>query len=318
MSKKILKIVIALGGNALQIGNGVSPKDQLAACLNTAKNVVELVKQGHQIAIVHGNGPQVGEVVAISELAHKYDNNHAVLPFDVCSSYTQGYIGYHLQNAIRYELAKNSINKEVVSIITQVEIDKNDKAFSNPTKPIGSFYTKEQADELTATANHIMKEDAGRGYRRVIASPKPLDIIEKDVIKNLYKAGVITICCGGGGIPVFRDKDQLIGVEAVIDKDFTAAKLSEIISADMLLILTAVDQVAINFNKSNQQYLTNMSVAEAKQYIAEGQFAPGSMLPKIEASLKFIESNNDGKILITSLENAAKAIIGGSGTLIEK
>lgn len=312
------KIVLALGGNALQSGKSVAADDQLAECFNTARNVVELIKEGHDIAIVHGNGPQVGEIVGISELAHKASDKYPIYPFDVCGAFTQGYIGYHLQNAIGFELAQNNIYKNVVTIITQVEVDKNDSAFTNPTKPIGSFYSEEEAEKLKSTVNYTMKEDAGRGYRRVIASPKPIDIVEKNIIKHLWNEGSIVICCGGGGIPVTRKNNKLTGVEAVIDKDFAAAKLTEIINADKLVILTAVEKVFINFNKPNQQALTNISIQEAKKYIAGHQFAPGSMLPKIEAALSFINNNPNGEVLITSLKKAAHALKGETGTLITK
>jgi carbamate kinase len=310
------KIVVALGGNALQAGNNVSAKEQLQACKHTARSIVELIKQKHQVAIVHGNGPQVGEIIADVELAHKTDNKHPIFPFDVCNAFTQGYIGYHLQNAIGEELAKNNIQKEVITIVTQLEVSKSDPAFTNPSKPIGSFYNKDEAEKLIATEGYVMKEDAGRGWRRVVASPKPLDIVEKDAIKDLYEQGFITISCGGGGIPVEREGLVLKGVEAVIDKDFAAAKLAEVLKADMLVILTAVEKVCINFNKPNQETLATMNLAQAKQHIANNQFAPGSMLPKIQAAMSFVEHNPSGKVLITSLENAADGLNGLAGTII--
>lgn len=310
------KIVIALGGNALQIGNNVSAKEQLQACKHTAISIVELIKQDHQVAIVHGNGPQVGAIVANIELAHKTDNKQPIYPFDVCNAFTQGYIGYHLQNAISEELAKNNIRKEVITLVTQLEVNKNDAAFQNPSKPIGSFYSKEEAEKLIASEGYVMKEDAGRGWRRVVASPKPLDIVEKIAIRDLFEQGLVTISCGGGGIPVVREGLVLKGVEAVIDKDFAAAKLAEVLQADMLVILTAVEKVFINFNKPNQASISSMNVAEAKQHIADKQFAPGSMLPKIQAAISFVENNPRGKVLITSLEKAADGIKGLTGTII--
>ena len=310
------KIVIALGGNALQNGNSVSAKDQLVACKHTAISVVNLIKQGHHVAVVHGNGPQVGEIVADIELAHKTDPKHPLFPFDVCDAFTQGYIGYHLQNAIGEELAKHGIDKNVVTIVSQLIVDKNDPAFSNPTKPIGSFYTKAEADKLMASEGFIMKEDAGRGYRRVIASPKPLDIVEKSTISSLFETGTVTISCGGGGIPVVRDGHALIGQEAVIDKDFAAAKLAEVLKADLLVILTAVEQVAINYNKPDQRNLASMTIVEAQQHIADNQFAPGSMLPKVQAAMSFVQKNPQGKTLITSLEKAADGLKGLTGTVI--
>lgn len=313
------KVVVALGGNALQIGNSVSATDQLKACRHTAASIVELVKQGHNIAVVHGNGPQVGEIVADIELANKVDSKHPVFPFDVCGAFTQGYIGYHLQNAIGAELQRASIDRKVLSIVTQVEVDGNDPAFVNPTKPIGSFYSAEEAKKLMENSiGYTMKEDAGRGWRRVVASPKPLDIVEKEIISKLYHDGNIVICCGGGGIPIRKVGGELCGVEAVIDKDFAAAKLAEIIGADMLIILTAVERVAINFNKPNQQNLAEMNISEAEKYIADNQFAPGSMLPKILAAVSFLCSNSQGKVLITSLERAAAGLKGETGTIIKK
>ena len=310
------KLVIALGGNALQMGNSVSAADQLQACRHTARSIADLIRQGHNIAIVHGNGPQVGEIVADIELAHKVDNKHPIFPFDVCGAFTQGYIGYHLQNAIGTEIKKVSLDRRVLSIITQVEVDSNDPAFNNPTKPIGSFFTAEEAKKLMSDSAYTMKEDAGRGWRRVVASPKPLDIIEKEVIRKLYQEGDIVICCGGGGIPIRKVNGELHGVEAVIDKDFAAAKLAEIVAADMFIILTAVEKVAINFNKPNQQNLSEMTVSEAEKHIADNQFAPGSMLPKILAAVTFLQKNPKGKVLITSLERAAAGLNGEAGTIL--
>ncbi|CAL7962147.1 putative amino acid kinase YqeA [Gammaproteobacteria bacterium] len=310
------KLVIALGGNALQEGNNISAEDQLQACKHTASSIVELIKQKHKIAIVHGNGPQVGNMIAIIEAANKADNKHPIFPFDVCNAFTQGYIGYHLQNSIGDELAKNGIKKGVATIVTQLEVNKEDPAFQNPTKPIGSFYSKEAAEALIAAEGYQMKEDAGRGWRRVVASPKPLDIIEKNIIKDLFTQGIITISCGGGGIPVIREGLNLIGAAAVIDKDFAAAKLAEILDADMLIILTAVEKVAINFNKPNQEDLRILDVKEAIRHISNNQFAPGSMLPKIQAAISFVQRNPHGKALITSLEKAADGIKGLTGTII--
>jgi len=312
------RIVLALGGNALQVGNTISPQNQLDACFHTAKSVVALIEKGYDIAVVHGNGPQVGEVVLTSEIAHKVDPKHPILPFDVCSAFTQGYIGYQLQNAIKYELHQRKLDREVVSLITQVEVSKTDPAFQNPTKPVGSFYSQDDAERLRKDSGYTMKEDAGRGYRRVIASPKPLNIIEINSIQNLFERHSILICCGGGGIPVVREHNgQLKGVEAVIDKDAAAAKLAELIDADMLIILTAVEKVAINFNKPNQENLSILTVSDAKKHIQDGQFAPGSMLPKIEASLSFLAHKPNSEVLITSLEKAALALDGKTGTIVK-
>lgn len=238
------------------------------------------------------------------------------MPFPECGAMSQGYIGYHLQNAIYEELHHRHINKSVASIITQVIVDENDPAFKNPTKPIGRFYTKQEADELVATKGFIMKEDAGRGYRRVVASPKPVDIVEKDVVASLVNQGFITITVGGGGIPVVKKGDSLMGIPAVIDKDFASAKIAEELDADYLFILTAVDRVMINYQKPDQKALETMTIAEAKQYIEEGHFAAGSMLPKVQAALSFAESKENRCAIIASLDKAALALKGESGTKI--
>ena len=312
-----MKIVLALGGNALQS----DPKDksseaQLKTCKETAKSIVDLIEEGHRISIVHGNGPQVGQIVAAVEAAQKIDEGNVLFPFDVCGAFSQGYIGYHLQNAIGEELRNRSINKTVGTIITQVVVDKDDEGFQNPTKPIGSFYTKEEAEKLEREHGYIMKEDAGRGYRRVVASPKPIDVIEKDLIKELVDMGNVVISCGGGGIPVIREGGLVKGVAAVIDKDFAAEKLAEILDADVLLILTGVDRVCVNFNKPDQKELAEITLDEVNKYIAEGQFAPGSMLPKVEACRKFIINNKDKTAVIASLSKAKEALKGMSGTKI--
>lgn len=312
-----MKIVLALGGNALQ----ADPKDksaegQLRTCKETAKSVVDLIEDGHTVSIVHGNGPQVGQILSSIEAGKKFDSSNVLFPFDVCGSFSQGYIGYHLQNAIKEELQKRSIKKAVGTIVTQVVVDKNDQGFKNPTKPIGSFYTKEEAEILAKENGYIMKEDAGRGYRRVVASPKPLDVIEKDMIEQMVDAGNIVISCGGGGIPVIVEEGIVKGVPAVIDKDFAAEKLAEILNADALLILTAVDKVAINFNKPNQKELYQMTLKEVDKYIEEKQFAPGSMLPKVEACKKFVQHDNKKIAIIASLSKAKEALRGNSGTRI--
>jgi len=312
-----MKIVLALGGNALQ-GN---PKDksaqaQLKTCKDTAVSIVDLIEEGHRVSIVHGNGPQVGQIVASIEAAHKSDEVNLLMPFDVCGSFSQGYIGYHLQNAISEELAKRNINKNVGTVVTQVVVDKNDAGFQNPTKPIGSFYNQEDAKKLEVENGYVMKEDAGRGYRRVVASPKPVDVIEKDIIKSLVDNGNVIIACGGGGIPVIREDGMVKGVPAVIDKDFAAEKLSEILDADALVILTAVDRVCVNFNKPDQKELTEINIEEIDKYIEEGQFAPGSMLPKVEACKKFVLNDSSKIAIIASLAKAKEALRGESGTRI--
>ncbi|MCR1933594.1 carbamate kinase [Clostridium tepidum] len=312
-----MKIVLALGGNALQSDpKDKTPESQLKTCKDTAKSIVDLIAEGHTVSIVHGNGPQVGQILASVEAGHKANDTNVLFPFDVCGAFSQGYIGYHLQNAIEEELNKRNINKPVGTVVTQVLVNADDQGFKNPTKPIGSFYSEEEAKKLEAEKGYVMKEDAGRGYRRVVASPKPVDVIEKAMIKQLVEAGNIVISCGGGGIPVVNENGIIKGVPAVIDKDFAAEKLAEIIDADMLLILTAVDQVAINFNKPNQESLSQMNLEEVDKYISEGQFAPGSMLPKVEACKKFVEFNENKIAIIGSLEKAKDAINGTSGTRI--
>lgn len=314
-----MKIVLALGGNALQKDSkDKSAEGQLQACRQTAVSVADLIEDGHEVSIVHGNGPQVGQILASIELAHQVDNGNPLFPFDVVDAFSEGYIGYHLQNTIREELLKRGIKKSVDTITTQVIVDKNDPGFKNPTKPIGSFYSKEEAEKLEKDKGYTMKEDAGRGYRRVVASPKPVDIVEKEAIKTMVDNGFVVIACGGGGIPVVEDGNSLIGVPAVIDKDFAAEKLAEILDADALLILTAVDRVCINFNKPNQEALKEINLEKVDRYIEEGQFAPGSMLPKVEACKKFVLSGEDKMAIIASLSNAKAALRGESGTKIIK
>lgn len=312
-----MKIVLALGGNALQ----ADPKDasseaQLKTCKETAKSIVDLIQEGHTVSIVHGNGPQVGQILSSVESGHKANSSNVLFPFDVCGAFSQGYIGYHLQNAIAGELKTRGINKNVGTIVTQVVVDKNDGGFQNPTKPIGSFYTEEEAEALKSDKGYIMKEDAGRGYRRVVASPKPVDVIEKGIIKELVENGVVVISCGGGGIPVIIENEEVKGVPAVIDKDFAAEKLAEILDADALVILTAVDRVAVNFNRPDQKNLEVMTLKEVDKYIEEKQFAPGSMLPKVEACKKFVEFDRNKIAIIASLNKAKEALRGSSGTRI--
>lgn len=306
-----MKIVIALGGNAL----GNNPQEQLQLVKETAKPLVDLIEEGHQLVIAHGNGPQVGMINQAFDAAY-HSVNTPEMPFAECGAMSQGYIGYHLQNAIRDELVSRSINKEIVTLITQVVVDEHDSAFSHPTKPIGSFYTQEQAKDLEKTKDYTMIEDSGRGYRRVIASPKPVDVVEKEVIKTLMDQGVIVITVGGGGIPVIKRENQLVGVEAVIDKDFASAKVAQLVDADYLFILTAVDRVMINYNQPNQKSLEKINVEEARQYIQEGHFAPGSMLPKVEAAISFVENNSNKTSVIAALEKAKAALRNESGTKI--
>ena len=308
------KIVVALGGNAL----GNNPKEQLEAFIHTAKPIVDLIQEGHTVVIAHGNGPQVGMINLAFDTASKAASNIPNMPFPECGAMSQGYIGYHLQNAISEELRRRKVNKNVATVITQVVVDKNDKAFQNPTKPIGSFYSKEEAEKQAKETGDVFKEDAGRGYRRVVASPLPVDVVEKDTVKTLMDAGTVVITVGGGGIPVYVDGDKLVGVPAVIDKDFASAKIAEILDADYLIILTAVEKVAINFGKPNEEWLSKMSIEESKKYIDEGHFAHGSMLPKVKAAMMFAESKAGRKALITSLEKAADGIAGKTGTIVIK
>ena len=306
------RIVIALGGNAL----GENLKEQMDAARITAAAIVDLAEAGHEIAIVHGNAPQVGMIETAFETAAKADQHFPVLPMSVCVALSQGYIGYDLQNTIRMELDRRNLKKQVATIITQVEVDPNDKAFENPAKPIGNFMTKEEAENLRTRGISVM-EDAGRGWRQVVASPKPVNIIEVQTIKAMMSAGQIPIAAGGGGIPVAMKDGQYRGQSAVIDKDFSAAKLAELIEADMLIILTAVEKVAINFNKPDQKWLDTLTITEAQKYIDEGHFAKGSMLPKVQAAVAFVNScAGKGTALITLLAKARDGIEGRTGTII--
>ncbi|HIE5791739.1 TPA: carbamate kinase [Klebsiella aerogenes] len=309
MSKKI---VLALGGNAL----GEDLAGQMQAVKQTAQAIVDLIAQGHQVVVTHGNGPQVGMINLAFEAAAKIEAHTPMLPMSVCVALSQGYIGYDLQNALREELLSRSMHIPVATIITQVEVDANDPAFKNPTKPIGSFFTEQEAEQLTRQG-YAMKEDAGRGYRRVVASPQPVDIIEKETVKALMDACYVVITAGGGGIPVIREGNHLRGASAVIDKDWASAKLAAMIDADMLIILTAVEKVAINFGKPNEQWLDKLSLSDAEQFIREGHFAKGSMLPKVEAAASFARSRPGRKALITVLNKAKEGIEGKTGTVIE-
>jgi len=305
------KIVLALGGNAL--GNNLP--EQMQAVKTTARAVVDLIAEGHDVVVTHGNGPQVGMIHLAFEAASKVDPHSPLLPMSVCVALSQGYIGYDLQNALREELLSRGIDKPVATVITQVTVDPNDPAFTDPSKPIGSFFTEQEAAKLQAKGV-AMKEDAGRGYRRVVASPKPQDIVEKATVAKLMDSGQVVITVGGGGIPVFREGNHLKGASAVIDKDWASAKLAEQIGADLLIILTAVEKVAINFGKPNQQWLDKLSASDTRQLIAQNQFAKGSMLPKVEAALAFAQSKPGRKALITLLEKAREGIAGETGTLI--
>ena len=308
------RLVIALGGNAL----GNSPEEQLELVKQTASTIVDLVEEGYDVVIGHGNGPQVGMINNAMEFSSVKGGKTPYMPFPECGAMSQGYIGYHLTQSIQRELALRGIKKEVACVVTQVVVDPNDGAFNKPTKPIGSFMSKEEADKIAEEKGFVFVEDAGRGYRRVVPPPKPVEIVELNVVEQLVNAGDIVITVGGGGIPVVKTDDGLKGVAAVIDKDRASSKLALDMNADMLVILTAVDRVCINFNKPNQESLAEMDVETAKKYIAEGHFAPGSMLPKVEACLEFVESTSNGVALITSLEKAKAALKGETGTIIKK
>ena len=306
------KIVIALGGNAL----GNTPYEQLELVRETAKPIVDLIQEGNEVVIAHGNGPQVGMINLGLATAARSGAIRSDMPFPECGAMSQGYIGYHLQNAIGNELAQRGIDKEVSTVVTQVLVDENDPAFENPTKPVGGFYDKDVAEKIAREKGFKMVEDAGRGYRRVVPSPKPIDVIEKKTVERLIKEGNVVITVGGGGIPVVRRDGLLYGTPAVIDKDYASEKLAELIDADMLIILTAVEKVAVNFKKPDEKWLSQMTVEEAEKYSAEGQFAPGSMLPKVQACVQFARSKKGRVALITSLDKALQALNGETGTRI--
>lgn len=307
------RIVIALGGNAL----GKTPSEQLELVKKTAKNIVDIIKEGHEVVITHGNGPQVGIINLAFENASKSDTGVPSMPFAECGAMSQGYIGYHLQQAITNELKKNNIKKECATIITQVLVDEKDEAFSNPTKPVGMFYTKDEATNLALSTGYKFVEDASRGYRRVVPSPKPKSILELNVIKNLLENDNIVITVGGGGIPVTVNTD-LKGIDAVIDKDYASAKLSSELDADILLILTAVEKVYLNYKKDNELSLNEVTINELTTYIKDKQFPEGSMLPKILACTEFVNSGDNKMAIITSLDKATLALKGQTGTRIKK
>ena len=306
------KIVIALGGNAL----GNSANEQLTKAELAAKSIADLITAGHHVVIAHGNGPQVGKIrLAFEETSQKPEDT---MPFPECTAMSQGYIGYHLQQAIDEELVSRGLTDiPVVSMLTQVVVDPKDPAFSNPTKPIGGYYSEEESKKLMAETGDVYVEDAGRGWRRVVPSPKPVDIYEKISLQTLVDAGQVVIACGGGGIPVIYEGTRYKGVDAVIDKDFAAAKMAALIDADVFIILTAVDHVFVNFGKPDQKALETTSVADIKQYISEDQFATGSMLPKVAAAIDFAESKAGRRAIIASLEKASETLDGNSGTTVQ-
>ena len=303
-----MRYVVSLGGNAL----GNNAEEQKLLVSNVAKYIVKLMKDGHEVVIVHGNGPQVGMINnAFNEAKSVPD-----MPFPECGAMSQGYIGFHLQNALQNELKAQGVKRNVATVVTQVVVDKNDPLFQNPSKPVGTFYSKEEAEVVAKEKGWTMKEDAGRGYRRVVPSPLPIDIEEKEVISTLVKSGNVIICAGGGGIPVIKEGNKLVGVAAVIDKDYASALVAELVDADYLVILTAIDNVCINYKQPNEKKLTNVSVNEIKEYLKGDYFAKGSMYPKVNACVKFLTNCPNKTAIIAALENAEKAFEEKSGTII--
>ena len=303
------RYVVSLGGNAL----GNNAEEQKKALIKVADAIVDLIIDNNEVAIVHGNGPQVGMINLAFETSKETPN----MPFPECGAMSEGYIGYHIQNALYNALKERKVNKTVSTVVTQVLVDPKDPLFLNPSKPIGSFYSKEEAEKIAKEKGYIMKEDAGRGYRRVVPSPLPIDIIEKSAIKALMKDGQVVICAGGGGIPVVIKDNKLEGVAAVIDKDYASSKLADLINADYLVILTAVDNVCINFNKPDQKKLEKVTTTELNKYLEEGHFAKGSMYPKVQACLNFVKSGDNKTAIIASLDNAKEAFKEKAGTIIK-
>ena len=303
------RYVVSLGGNAL----GNNAEEQKLLVSNVAKYIVKLMKDGHEVVIVHGNGPQVGMINnAFTEAKGVPD-----MPFPECGAMSQGYIGFHLQNALQNELKSQGVKRNVVTLVTQVVVDKNDPLFQNPSKPVGSFMSKEEAEKVAKEKGWTVKEDAGRGYRRVVPSPLPIDIEEKEVISQLVKSGNVVICAGGGGIPVIKEDNKLVGVAAVIDKDYASALVAELVDADYLVILTAIDNVCINYNQPDEIKLHDVSLMEIKEYLGEDFFAKGSMYPKVNACVKFLEKKPGKKAIIAALKNAELAFEEKSGTIIQ-
>ena len=309
------KIVIALGGNALQeAGKPATAEAQLEVVEKTSEYIADIIGEGYKVIIAHGNGPQVGRIVLQNEYATPVS---PAMPFDVCGAMSQGYIGYHIQQGLTKVLRSRGNKSEVATVVNQVLVDRNDPKFKNPSKPIGPFYTEEEAKKIADEKGYVMKEDAGRGWRRVVASPMPVEIEELSAVKCLVDNGFVVVTVGGGGIPVIRnDKGELEGTAAVIDKDLASEKLAEDLDADALVILTAVEKVSINYKKPDQKDLDKLTVSEVRKYMAEGQFAPGSMLPKVEAAVKFVESKPGRITIITSLDKAVEALDGKAGTTI--
>ncbi len=308
------RIVVALGGNALSLDGKASASDQQAVASQTVAELIKLIQAGHDLVVVHGNGPQIGNIILHEEAINT--EKVPTMPVDTCGAMSQGQIGYWLQKAFYNQFYQLGINRPVASIVTQVLVDQNDPAFQNPSKPIGPFYTEAEAKELAATKGITVKEDSGRGWRKVIPSPRPIHIVESEFIKLALKKHAILVAAGGGGIPVSYQNGQLSGLEAVIDKDFAAAKLADIIKADTLLILTAVESVKINFGQPDEQSLTKISTKQAAEYIQNNQFGAGSMLPKVEAALQFIGSNKKRRTIITTPQAALAGLKGQAGTTI--
>ncbi|PTM24988.1 carbamate kinase [Lactobacillus sp. PFC-70] len=310
------RIVVALGGNAI-LSKDASAEAQQQALRDTAKYLVQFIKQGDDLIVSHGNGPQVGNLL-LQQAAGSTDKNPA-MPLDTAVAMTQGSIGYWMQNALGEEITKAGLDKDVTTVVTQVEVDPNDQAFTNPTKPIGPFYTKDEIGAIKdAHPDQTFVEDAGRGYRRVVPSPRPTGVKEYKAVNAMVEAGIVPISVGGGGVPVVQEGNRLVGREAVIDKDFASEKLAELVNADLLIILTAVDNIYINFNQPDQKKLETVNVAELKQYIDQDQFAKGSMLPKVQAAIDFVENSANGKAVVTSLENVGNFLKNGDGTIITK
>jgi carbamate kinase len=309
------KVVVALGGNALQDADSdATAEAQLEVVKETTRYLADIIEDGYNVIVAHGNGPQVGRIIIQNE--HAKDVTPA-MPLDICGAMSQGMIGYHLQQALGDELRSRNINNPVATIVTQVVVDKSDDAFQNPTKPIGPFYSKEEAEKLEEEKAYNMVEDSGRGYRRVVASPKPERIVEIETVKTLVDNNTVVITVGGGGIPVIEEEGRLEGIAAVIDKDLASKRLAEDLDADILVMLTAVERVAINFGKPNQKNLDKVTVEEMKKYAEEGHFAPGSMLPKVMAAIEFAESKPGRKAVIASLDKAKEALKGESGTIVQ-
>ena len=309
------KVVIALGGNALQArGEAATSENQLKNVMITAEHIAKIIGEGYQVIISHGNGPQVGRLLLQNEAGKDIT---PPMPMDVCGAMTQGMIGYHIQQGLSQVLREKGISTPVVTLVTQVEVDSADPAFQNPTKPVGAFYTEKEAMQIQLEKGFVMKKDANRGYRRVVPSPKPQKIIEIETVKKLVDNDTVVVAAGGGGIPVYQKDGKYVGIEAVIDKDFASEILAEQLDADILMILTEVENVCLNFGKPDQKVLGHVSAEELDQYAAEGHFASGSMLPKVQAVSKFVHSKPGRVAVITSLENAVNGLTGAKGTFIE-